>query len=211
MSPNYRGDPATIANYNQIDLPDRLNCSFWISKLPVDVTLREILEPIRGCGRVYAIHINQGEAHRVGHAACKLVFMDVEGATNFYVAFVVPQALVVREQKAFICRNRNKVAEQLELKTKPNSRCLEATGPEELVNTKFLFDYFDRKFVYEIDEVVNQTIPQAGRKRKNRNATLEIRFGSYRAQAVFAFKILRESPVFKNAGVKVKYVKDPCE
>ncbi|KAM7184796.1 hypothetical protein V8F33_012795 [Rhypophila sp. PSN 637] len=61
MSPNYKGDPDNLFNYNNIFIEDHENCSFWLTNHPPDVTVRDVLSTVNECGRVYALHINREE------------------------------------------------------------------------------------------------------------------------------------------------------
>ncbi|KAM7184795.1 hypothetical protein V8F33_012794 [Rhypophila sp. PSN 637] len=202
MSPNYHGDPGNIYNYSNVDLPDAENCSFWMERLPPDVTLTEILANIRHCGRIYAIHVNREQVPRFGHAGRKLAFFDRASAHRFWVQYVLHQGFFIRGYQAYIRRNRNKVAEQFGLQN-TFSRCLVIAGPQNIVNTQYLFNLWKQKFIWDIDTVIHHPSPYFGK--------LEIRFGSYRAQASIAFKILTTCKVFLDADVWVEYARDPCD
>ncbi|KAM7195543.1 hypothetical protein V8F20_007439 [Naviculisporaceae sp. PSN 640] len=204
MSPNYRGDIRNVNNHSAIWLPNHLNTAFWIEDLPPDVVPFEILDGIHNCGRVYAVHITTERIHEIGYAAAKIVFMDLEGARRFYHRYVRQQRLVVGGVRAFVVRNRIKVAEQKGL-ARYFSRCLLINGIWTIVNLDFLAAYFDPLIKYQIDCTVQHFNPNPGM------ATLEIRFASFRAQAQMAYKILTEDPFFVDNGVTVAFARDPCD
>ncbi|KAM7195542.1 hypothetical protein V8F20_007438 [Naviculisporaceae sp. PSN 640] len=204
MSKNYRGDPGNKRNYSDNELADDQNTSFHIDHLPANVTEKEILGVIFDCGRIYSIHISIERVHDLGDAACKLVFMTVRGARRFRFFYQLHQLLYVRGQRARIVDNRNRVPEQVGLPP-PISRCLEATGPAEIINMAYLTAYFDPLFRYQIDSVIMRSHPTSA------IACLEIRFGSYRAQAAMAHIILTRHEPFRSAGVTVRYARDPCD
>lgn len=202
MSDNYLGDPGNPYNYSVPDLPDHLNTAFWITGFPPNVTVAEILGAIHGCGRIYAIHINRERAYELGHAACKLVFFDVLGSTTFYNTYATNQTLTVRGRRARIVRNRHKVPEQLGL-PHSHSRCIRVTGPRHVVNMPFLIRFFHQFFKYQLDRVFNWFLDDI--------SSIELRFGSYRAQAIVATIIIRNSWIFRANGVMVEYTEDPCD
>lgn len=209
MSPNYRGDPSNSYNHSQTFLPDHLNCSFWITGLPKDITPKEIFDQIRGCGKIYALHINNKEAMagRKRTAAAKLIFFDADGASKFYDKTILPRELqgtgggfLVRGHRAFVVRNRIKAGPQMGLHPSC-SRVLTITGPPHLVNYEWLVQRFNATFKFELEDVIDHSLNES-------RTILEVRFAAWRAQAAVASKMIKRDRRFRR--VWVKFSLDPC-
>ncbi|KAI1385794.1 uncharacterized protein F4822DRAFT_414171 [Hypoxylon trugodes] len=101
----------------------------------------------------------------------------------------------------------------------PYSRVLRFVGPGRVVNQPYLEDFLKQFIYYDLDEVRIVKYDEVQRIR-----TLEIRFGSYRAQSAGAMKVVSEirngAPRIVNrmsygeldcwAQVKVTWGTDPC-
>ncbi|KAM7213720.1 hypothetical protein V8F06_010919, partial [Rhypophila decipiens] len=204
MSPNYQGDPRNLHNHSANHLDDSQNCSFWLEKLPCNVTVHEILRAIADFGRVYALHINRGMiGSKYDHAGAKLVFFDCASAQRFFVKHdILLGSFVVRGAVITVKRNRIKTPEQSGL-SHCRTRCLLVDGPTDLVNPGALLTFLRGKLEFELDRVVIHRIHPAGR--------IEIRFSSYRGQAASAFKALCMSQKHTHSsGFKVTFTQDPC-
>ncbi|KAI1488799.1 hypothetical protein F5X96DRAFT_671322 [Biscogniauxia mediterranea] len=78
----YRGDLADPLN-NSADIPDSASVGLWIDRLPARCTPADVLGRIRGCGRVFALHINPPKDGVVATSAAKLSFWTVAGKERF--------------------------------------------------------------------------------------------------------------------------------
>lgn len=204
MAKNYRGDPGNIFHHSFHWLPDEQNCSFWIVFLPSNVTENQLPGAIRNCGNIYAAHINKEEAGTCWHhAAAKVVFLTQEGATNFSEQYMADQSLIVGGKRARITRNRTKTPEQTGL-DEDVSRCVRVRGTPNIVNARYLMWCFEQCFHFEIDEIITHSSSEYLRD-------IEIRFGSFRAQAQFAVKVLTtEKPFIDTPNLFVAWELDPC-
>ncbi|KAM7184794.1 hypothetical protein V8F33_012793 [Rhypophila sp. PSN 637] len=205
MSQNYRGDPSNIYNYGVPDLPDNLNTSFWICGLPANITHRESLAGIRRCGRVWALHINNQEVGITrSSAGAKLVFFSALGANHFANRYMTNQTLYFRGMRTHIAHNRDKIPEQQGLPDR--SRCLRIRGPINIAHPQRILNFFQGKFEYELDNVMLHYLDNV-----NQHIDVEIRFGSYRAQAAMAYKVLTTRAPFVNVpNFQVHFAPDPC-
>jgi len=204
VSPAYRGDPNRPRNVSA-DIPEDENCAFWIEGLPPHCTVRMLLAAISGFGKIYATHLNPPNPglnvpRASDTAAAKVIFFRLCAARAFFHAYE-KTPLFVAGYFAIVKRNRVRVAE-LDRNTR-TSRVLIITGPMDIVNWGVLQAAFRQKFVYEIDDVI--TLWEGGNKR-----SLEVRFGSARAQAEAAYQLLRPN-TGPFANVCVWYGHDPCE
>ncbi|KAK4211881.1 hypothetical protein QBC37DRAFT_289278 [Rhypophila decipiens] len=207
MSPNYMGNPGNMLNYSDSLIANEDNCSFWLTGLPPDVTVHELLSSIRDCGRIFAMHINR-EAINVGNyhmgAGAKLVFMTKAGATNFYNRYVRTRSMCIRGWVPRICRNRIKVREQSGV-ANYKSRCLRITGPADVVNPAFLIPWLEERLVFQVDEIIMHPS-------YCNTSVMEIRFSSFRSQANFAFMAMIRSQEFRELpNFFVRWVRDPCD
>ncbi len=199
FSPHYRGNIEVEAN-RSADIPDSENCSLFITGLPPDTTVNQLLAQIRGMGRVYATHINPPETKPSGHKTCaaKVVFFETAVAQRFY-ALYNPTGLLVGGQRAHVALNRIKSAQP---SAPPYvTRVLRVKGPERLVNVNYMLDFFRSKIVFQMDEIITHPRAAGGGR-----ATLEFRFGSYRVQA----QSMRTALVREHPEVRVRFEVDPC-
>jgi hypothetical protein len=198
-SPNYRGDH-TRANNRPAQIPEHENCSVFITGLPPQVTYRELLGSIWDTGRVRATVINlPTDRHQT--AAAKVTFFTA-AAARIFISRANIQCFTVGGCLTRVRPDRNRVAEA----TDPahHTRCIMITGPREIVNVENLCAYFSAHFVYEIDEITPVVLGHVINM-------LEFRFGSYRCQAQWAWRNLREDPYFQRHGVDVSFNRDPCD
>lgn len=76
FSENYMGDYTNEKNKSQ-DIPDELNCSLYITGLPLDVTVRDIFDDIRNIGKVYSLHISPSREGHSNRAAAIIFFTRI--------------------------------------------------------------------------------------------------------------------------------------
>ena len=83
-SQNYKGNHYLPSN-RSADIPEKDNCSFFITGLPPAISTHTLLAHIRDAGRVYASYINEANPS-AGHltAAAKLVFFEKTAAQAFW-------------------------------------------------------------------------------------------------------------------------------
>jgi hypothetical protein len=136
------------------------------------------------------------------------------GEGHFFFAAAAAQTFLKRsnsaEQPSFIVGNRrvcvrpdrNRVAAPSA--PADHTRVLSIAGPKDLVNTANLSALFSAAFVYETDDVIALVTGKVIN-------VLEWRFGSYRCQAEWACRMLRSDAAFRQAGVRVKFERDPCD
>lgn len=198
VSTAYRGHPTRPRNVSA-DIPDDENCAFWITGLPPTCTVKMLLSAISGFGKIYATHINPPDGRLpFGTAAAKVILFRLSAARAFFREYEF-KPLLVDGFLAIVRRNRIRAA-KLDRKS---SRVLVITGPKEVVDWGYLQGAFRNRFVYDLDEVV--TLWENGELR-----SLEVRFGSARAQAEAAYQLLRPTAgPFANVGVW--YGHDPCD
>jgi hypothetical protein len=198
FSPRYHG-MHTETNASADHLRPDQNCALWITQLPPDVEVGELLSKIRNVGRVYATFINP--ANGVTHPKCaaKLVFFSPDSAQKLLTR-ALHQPLIIRGQRAQIAPNRIKYSAHTT--DRGESRVLIVTGNTAFVNEDSLTAYFEGRFAFQIDGV--QTLIQFQDR-----AVVEYRFGSYRCQAQMGMKaLLLDRP----RGLEmVEFGADPCE
>lgn len=205
---NYRGDPSLPSNKGN-SVPEEKNTNLWITGLPGGITHHELLAGITKTGRVRSTVINAADA---GHAtaAASISFFRRAHAEALHRAAARGE-FVVAGRFPRVTWNRNRVAEAeaaAEHSHHPHhhhhSRVVLVAGDPEVVNTAYLDDFFSRKFVYELDCVVDHgTVAGVG----GPVARLEYRFGSFRSQAEFARMALSME---LRGFLLAEYGEDPC-
>ncbi|GAB1312428.1 RRM domain-containing protein [Madurella fahalii] len=204
-SPNYMGNIALRSN-RPANIPDELNCSLWITGLPPNVTVGELLAAIRNVGKVYATVVNPPDG-RHPFSAAKVTFFTPTAAQTLLAQCNGPdkRGLIVGNCRARVRYNRNAV-EQPEWVPEDHTRAIIVSGPPDIINIEFLMDYFRRRFDFQLESI---DVLAAGHSIN----VLEWRFGSYRAQANSAWKALTGDAIFKREypGVNVRFVHDPCD
>ncbi|KAG6063116.1 hypothetical protein E4U32_001628 [Claviceps aff. humidiphila group G2b] len=198
FSPHYHG-MHTENNASMEHLAPDQNCALWLTNLPPDIRVRELLSTIRNVGRVYATFINDPDGHVHATAAAKLVFFTPEAAQRLLTQCLVTP-LVIRGYLVKMALNRIKYAKNS--MDNGESRVLIITGQADFVNTSTLTAFFQARFQFQIDDAANLMIHKG-------RAVVEYKFGSYRCQAQMGMKsLLLDQP----AGLEmVEYGADPCE
>lgn len=212
-SPNYKGNAMHPGNQSA-PIPVEDSCSVWITNLnlpDMNIAYHQLLDAIRGCGKVFACVINPPEENKnISTSAAKLVFFDPIGAkrladraahghfcVNGYFPVVVP--------------NRIKVAAQRPGK---ETRVIHIEGPKGILDPNTLMDRFDQHFKYDIDDII--ILSDTGT-----HLRVAWLFGSYRCQAAKAMSLLkmwrREAMMGEGEDwqdwmyVVAYYAPDPCE
>ncbi|KAK3688250.1 hypothetical protein B0T22DRAFT_148725 [Podospora appendiculata] len=205
----YQGNPNLPQNQSA-NIPDSENCSFFITNLPPDVTIPELLGHIRNCGRVYATHLNPSNPQlNLFHSAAKLVFFELAGARRFLAQFTGPgRALVIRDLRAKIVRNRVRVAESTH---EPNcSRVLIVAGPPQVLTLDRVLNLFDKFSSFDTDSFCEERSPNLLPWAPVEWRKLVLAFGSFRSQSQQAMQAIRHKP-YEFAGVVVGWGYDPCD
>ncbi|KAK0665771.1 hypothetical protein QBC41DRAFT_349375 [Cercophora samala] len=187
MSPNYAGNPYKISNQSA-EIEDHLNTC------------------IRGFGKIWATVINSPDINKGHtHAAAKVTFFDAEPAQRFLACYGEESEEGGWRVGGHLVRvrpNRIKVAPSD--KPADHSRVLVISGPGHAVNWQTLRRVFEGEGIsYQIDEVIPRPHRVEGW------ATLEVRFGSYRAQASQVYMVVKRK--LRQFGIGVRFGLDPCE
>ncbi|KAI1214441.1 uncharacterized protein F4807DRAFT_456083 [Annulohypoxylon truncatum] len=196
---NYHGD-CSLPNNTGAGVPEDQNTNLWITGLPANITIHELLAAITHTGRVRSTVINQPTGI-ITTAAASISFFNREDAERLYLK-IMRGRILLRGQFPLVQWNRNRVGESA---VPPYaSRVLLIAGNPEIVNQTFLNDFFAKKFVYELDQVIDHgTVPGFG----GPISRLEYRFGSWRSQASSArLALILELKGF----LLVQYGPDPC-
>ena len=189
----------TEGNASADHLTNEQNCALWLRNLPPDVTHKELLQAIRGIGRIWCTYINLPDFVQHNTAAAKVAFFAPSAARRF-LAHIESAGPTIRGFRIKADYNRIKYPE------KPMagglSRVLIVTGASWFVNPASLCKYFAELFTFQVDEVIT-LVEMDGR------AVVEFRFGSYRCQAQMGKMALeRQRP----EGLEmVEFGEDPCE
>ncbi|KAK4040355.1 hypothetical protein C8A01DRAFT_35593, partial [Parachaetomium inaequale] len=234
MSANYRGD-AAVASNRSADIPEEENCSVWMEGLPRNVTTYQLLGAIRNIGRVWQTHTVRPSGHHVT-AAAKVTFFTAAAAqlmiarsrggirVQGYLATVLYNRTRVAEPAepadhtrvlTFLERANNRagfVVDNLRARARPDHNPVAeggdsgdpsvVAGPREIVTEQYMVAYFSRRFEYKLDQIDPLVL---GRSIN----VLEFRFGSYRCQAQWAWRNIRDDPHLAGRGVRVKFERDP--
>ena len=198
---NYQGDASNPRNMSA-DIPEEDNCSFFITGLPSDLTMTELLGSLRNTGKIFQVTLNPPTGD-FGTAAAKVIFFRKEDARRFLHQTHRASGFRVRDVLAQVKRNRIRVAEQ-----KPPysdfSRVVIIRGPAALVD-------MERSIRPILDERIRSYDIETYRaERVGRNeAELTICFGSCRAQAHGARIVIGRE--LGRRGVTVEFGRDPCE
>ena len=213
-SRNYKGNHFLQSN-RSADIPDKDNCSFFITGLPPAINTHTLLAHIRDAGRIYASYINDANPS-AGHltAAAKLVFFDLSSAREFWARYTKDQLpLMVSGYAAKVVRNRIKVADPSW--SKEFTRVVVISGPSAMVTIERLMKIFEENFVFHIDEIIEDPpeLPELDRVvgwiMPRGWRTIEVRFGSWRSQAQTCCQLLEKHPELR--GLHFRYGRDPCD
>ncbi|KAH8168823.1 hypothetical protein LIA77_10949 [Sarocladium implicatum] len=177
------------------------NCALWLTNLPPRISYTSLLGAIRGFGRIWCTYINEPDSYEHVTAAAKVVFFKPKAATAFLKAsWTAETPLVIDGYRIKVSHNRIKYPEKMH--DHGESRVLIVTGHPKLVNEKTLTDFFENRFMFQMDRV--RMLAQC-----NYRNVLEFSFGSYRCQAQMAKLALEKDR--PEGFEKAEYAEDPCE
>ncbi|KAM5523617.1 hypothetical protein FOXYSP1_13960 [Fusarium oxysporum f. sp. phaseoli] len=203
FSDNYKGEHNT-RNASALSLTPEQNCALWLTNLPPDVTHHELLGQIRNVGRIWCSVINEPDWQRHETAAAKVVFFT-PGPAQLLLSKSLTQGLSVRGFPVRVTHNRVKYGEQAIMG--PASRVLIITGKSTFVNPSCLTEFFEERFVFEVDEITELIVQ--GDASKGGRSVVEYRFGSFRCQAQMGKMALEKDR--PQGFEKVEFGEDPCE
>ncbi|RKL45861.1 hypothetical protein BFJ72_g3408 [Fusarium proliferatum] len=203
FSDNYKGEHNT-RNASALSLTPEQNCALWLTNLPPDVTHHELLGQIRNVGRIWCSVINEPDWERHETAAAKVVFFT-PGPAQLLLSKSLTQGISVRGFPVRVTHNRDKYGEQGILG--PASRVLIITGKSTFVNPSSLTEFFEERFVFEVDEITELIVQ--GDASKGGRSVVEYRFGSFRCQAQMGKMALEKDR--PQGFEKVEFGEDPCE
>ncbi|KAL4732279.1 hypothetical protein ACLX1H_001290 [Fusarium chlamydosporum] len=203
FSDNYKGEH-TMRNASAMNLAPEENCALWLTNLPPDVTHNQLLAQIRNVGRIWCTVINEPDYDRHDTAAAKVVFFT-PGPAQLLLSKSLTQGLEVGGYAVRVTHNRVKYGEQPMVGAA--SRVLIITGKSTFVNPESLTQFFQERFVFEIDEVT--TLIVQPERVKGGRSVVEFRFGSFRCQAQMGKMALEKDR--PQGFEKVEFGEDPCE
>ncbi|KAI0014345.1 hypothetical protein F4779DRAFT_612638 [Xylariaceae sp. FL0662B] len=183
-------------------IPDEENTALWITNLPPDCTVQDILAQIRGIGKVFALHINRPVLNRIPsqshrNSAASLAFFSPEAAQKM-LQKQKAEPLHVGGLKTLVVYNENKVEPCFDYDC---SRVLVMEGDPLIVNPGFLTKFLRERGIHWDTDVAYFF------EKRNEN-WIEWHFGSYRGQARQAFKEIKKE--FGDR-VDITYGRDPCD
>lgn len=204
----YRGDPFNDTNI-PCNVANEENCSLRITGLSAACTFAQLERALGSSyGSIFAMDLKQPEGYWITSAA-DLVFMHREPAERL-LRDTKYSGWLVGGHRAVVGWNRNRVAASPEsdLRGRPISRCLQISGPGEVVNATSLKGMFVRHFWWRtsaIDTVYKNTITGY--------TIMEWRFCRVSGQADMAarciMKLKQENPG-KYSNVQWQFIEDPC-
>ncbi|OTB01139.1 hypothetical protein M426DRAFT_14713 [Hypoxylon sp. CI-4A] len=200
VNQNYRGDPSLAVNRGE-GVPAEKNTCLWITGLPAKITIPELLAAIGKPGKVRSTVIN-GPAGDIASSAASISFFRRSDAENLLNAFQQGR-IILGGKFPRVQWNRNRVRDDEGVHSE-SSRVLMIAGDPEVVNREYLDGFFTKKFVYEIDQIVDHGEVEGDDGPIHR---MEYRFGSWRAQAEFARKALT---LELKGFLLAEYGPDPC-
>jgi hypothetical protein len=203
FSDNYKGEHNT-RNASAMSLTPEQNCALWLTNLPPNVTHHELLGQIRNVGRIWCSVINEPDWQRHETAAAKVVFFN-PGPAQLLLSKSLTQGLNVRGYPVRVTHNRVKYGEQAIMG--PASRVLIITGKTTFVNPSCLTEFFEERFVFEVDEITELIVQ--GDASKGGRSVVEYRFGSFRCQAQMGKMALEKDR--PQGFEKVEFGEDPCQ
>ncbi|KAK3400206.1 hypothetical protein B0T20DRAFT_496580 [Sordaria brevicollis] len=160
FSENYLGNYKNVHN-KPADIPDEENCSLYITGLPIDVTVKDILDDIRDIGKVFSLHISpRRDCH--SHAAAAITFFTRKAAERFLRRFETKDTPSIRWGGAVA--NPGRILGRLpvnivwnQIKAAPFAepenvtRVIQVEGPSDIVNEEFLLSFFRSKCRFDLE------------------------------------------------------------
>ncbi|KAI1635411.1 hypothetical protein F4809DRAFT_642532 [Biscogniauxia mediterranea] len=184
----YRGDLADPLN-NSADIPESASVGLWIDRLPARCTPADVLGRIRGCGRVFALHINPPRDGVVATSAAKLSFWTVAGKERF---------LVLVERGEFVFESSNSSSNGRRQRSRHyyrprvvhsairvperdpaarSSRVVHVAGPAAVVNRAYLEALFAAHLTWTLECVVDHGGEISRSRSRRRRASKKKRGG----------------------------------
>lgn len=201
-APKYKGNPS-LARNRCADIPDRLNCRLWITGLPPNCTVTELLGAIRGVGAIDGTHINPpkkatepGETD-IPTSAASLTFFSASSANQFLL-WHSRNPFTVDGYTTSVVRHRVKTQS---FPAGNQTRVLVIKGHPEVVNPEYLEYLFSRRWT------IRYTTEFVEYRPGEETSEVVWAFGSFRAQAHEAYNGLNNHFADK---VTVSYAPDPC-
>lgn len=184
-------------------ITEQENCAVWITGLPTNATIKDLLNAIRKIGRVFSTHMNHAGDMYTKNAA-KLVFCLPEAAQKFlFLANTIGIYVLGQRLRAVHNRYRYRAHSR-----QHESRVLHIRGPTQFVNIDFLGLYIQSLIVADVLAVVDIAVAPADAAMGIREQIWE--FGSLGAQAA-ALKVAIEREPAMMGLVFVTFLSDPCE
>lgn len=212
----------SLFNQHPIGLPEHVNCAFWATLLPRDVTVQEICDAIRDCGRIYKVDITREmrDKHNRDFASASIEFFDPDAAQRFHDQAAAKNGprLFIRGQEINVMHDWNRGLPHTSVPSY-HTRVLFIKGHRTIVNERYLTDYFrDSGIRFQIERIVNlhchrHEVRSLGKRHVRNLRKLEVRFASYDGQAILAYMLLRQDPQLKhlNPPLFVDFDDDLCD
>ena len=165
-----------------VEVPLELSTCLYISHLPADCTPAQVLEAIRGIGKVCSLRIWQPEGLQPFSTA-KLSFWG-RPDTDRFLALSRAGGFRVGEFVPTVRMNAHRTPPRAQTDA---SRVVRLVGPAQIVNREHLEGFFSRCGIrYQVDRVdVHEETDQ--------DTHLEFHFASYPKQAQFAARRIRQA------------------
>jgi hypothetical protein len=176
-------------------IPPHKNCAIFITEIPIQATYADVLGSVRG-GKIYACRF-EPDTGKFPTRAVKLVFFT-RAAAEVFMQRSYLAGVFIRGKRVRAIWNRIRY----DAHPSPHqSRVVNITGPARWVGSGFLEEWFEPRFDYDLDHVVDIPCSREG------YATRAWHFACLRAQAEFAKMIIERE---LNDIFKVEYGVDPC-
>ncbi|OWP03535.1 hypothetical protein B2J93_7553 [Marssonina coronariae] len=194
----YRGDLNSIVSRRQIPaLADAYNCTLWLCNIPPSVQICEIFDAI-DTGAVSCLHMMPPD-HSHSTSAAKLAFMTPEAAAIFKRRADSNEGIWFHDNRLVSRYNR-----QGNLRDDTSqSRCVLIEGPQNIMNTGFWYEYFQKICVFQWDRVIELPCQKPARK------IMQFNFVRISGQAQACMGAIRAQEEFSGV-VQPAYAADPC-
>ncbi|KAI2638092.1 hypothetical protein GGS21DRAFT_549133 [Xylaria nigripes] len=198
----YQGNTQLSENVSA-PIPEMENCRLWITGLPPDCTVNQLLRYIRGVGPIYACHISQPKVSGPEvwkTATASLTFFTAEAA-NLFLQRSATNRFTVSRYVTRIARHKIRTRS---ITVAGQSRVLKIRGNPKFVTPEYMRDSFKRWNIKYDTDYMSFTPGEKGRPNE-----LIWAFGSFRAQALAVYTHLWTEHV-QCGHLMVRYDRDPC-